>query len=189
MPAGLSEPVTVCIGSVNPVKVRGVRRAFEKFFKYVEVVPVEVVGVAAQPLSFEDVVRGAISRASEALKVCRGRSFGVGVEAGIFSFADRYFDVHAACIYDGSRRFLGFSPAFQVPSRFVELIRSGEFKELEEVVDRQFGTEKIGEKGGLISLLTRGEVVREELVYYAVVMALVPLINRGLYSEAKHEDI
>ena len=189
MSSRFGESITVCVGSVNSVKVRGVRRAFEKFFRYVEVVPVEVAGVAAQPLSFEDVVRGAISRASEALRACGGRGLGVGVEAGIFSFASRYFDVHAACVYDGSRRFLGFSPAFQVPSRFVELIRSGEFKELEEVVDRHFGTERIGEKGGLISLLTRGEVVREELVYYAVVMALVPLLNRGLYSEAEHEGI
>lgn len=177
--------VLVCVGSENPTKVAGVKRAFEALMGSVEVrgfaVPTEV---PEQPLGLDAILRGARERALGALRRDPRCSFGVGVEAGFVAVSGEHYDIHAAYVVDGrGRGSYGFSPAFLVPRRFVDLIASGAFRSLEEVVDNYYGTRRIGEHGGFIKLLTRGAIAREELVYYAVAMALVPLTNPHLYSE------
>ncbi len=49
-------------------------------------------------------------------------------------------------------------------------------------MDRYFGTKDIGEKGGLIKILTKGVVTREHLTRDAVLMALIPWVNEELYK-------
>ncbi|MEM4640534.1 MAG: inosine/xanthosine triphosphatase, partial [Thermofilum sp.] len=91
-------------------------------------------------------------------------------------------EVQVAAVVDGSGRVgVGLSPGFPLPPAFVNALERGEAVELEEVVDRWFGTRSIGEAGGLVSLLTGGRVTREDLTYYAVVMALIPFINEPLW--------
>jgi non-canonical (house-cleaning) NTP pyrophosphatase len=40
----------------------------------------------------------------------------------------------------------------------------------------------VGEAEGLVGLLTGGKVTREELTRLAVMMALVPFLNRSLWA-------
>ncbi len=107
----------------------------------------------------------------------------MGVEAGLLVVGGDFFDVQVACIATaGGSEFIGFSPSFAIPRSFAKLLVTGEARELEEIVDRYFGTRNIGSSGGFIKLLTRSIVTREDLTYYAVAMALVPLINAKLYG-------
>uniref|UniRef100_A0A7C4NPR7 inosine/xanthosine triphosphatase n=1 Tax=Ignisphaera aggregans TaxID=334771 RepID=A0A7C4NPR7_9CREN len=122
-------------------------------------------------------------RARKVTEIDNVCDFYVGNEAGFIEIKGLgYFDIHVACVIDkNGNELYGLSPAFMIPRSFVDKILSGEFKELEEIVDTYFGTKNIGEKGGFINLLTKGIIVREDLVYHSVVAALIPIINRDLY--------
>lgn len=173
----------VLVGSRNPVKLRGVERAFREFYGQVELVAVEVDPlVPKQPIGLEETLRGALNRARGALSKVSG-NYGVGVEAGFFHLSGTPIEVQVAAVVDQAGRVgIGISPGFPLPPAFVRAIERGEVGELEEVVDRWFGTRGIGEAGGLVSLLTRGAITREDLTYYAVAMALIPFINEALWS-------
>ena len=173
----------VCVGTSNPSKLRGVEKALRLFFSDVQVtcVPVDS-GVPPQPIGMEQIFRGAKNRALNAL-ASSDCDLGVGVEAGIYAVGDTYFDVQVAAIADKNGLVTyGLSPSFPIPPKFAKALLTGEVPELEVIVDKTFNTRNIGEKGGFIKLLTKGKVLREDLAYYAVVMALVPRLNRELYN-------
>lgn len=175
----------VAAGTRNPSKLSGIEAAFKEVLG----VDAVVVGVAVktdvppQPIGFDSIIKGALERGFRAIRAVEDALLGVGVEAGIYRLGSRYFDVQAAAIVcRDSLLSLGFSPSFEIPPSFASKLVSGEEPELEAVVDKHFGTKDIGEKGGLISILTRGAVTREHLTRDAVAMALVPLANSGLYG-------
>jgi len=173
----------VCVGSLNPTKLEGVKRAFKAFFPTTEVRGCRVeTGLPPQPIGLELVMLGARVRGERALQCYSECEFGIGVEAGFVKISEDHYDVQVAYVVnrEGLHSY-GFSPAFLIPRKFAEQILSGVYKELEEVVDHYYGTVKIGEKGGFIKLLTKGAITREDLVYTAVAMALVPFINKELY--------
>ncbi len=168
----------VAVGSKNPSKIEGVRRAYESFSIEAEVFPVEVESkVSRQPRSLDETVRGALNRAVAARERVDADEY-VGVESGLMyiPYIDRVVDVTVAVICDRMMRItVGLSPAFEVPPDFVRRLYS-EDTELEEIVVQLTGIENIGEKGGFISFLTNGKYERSELVRQAVLMALTPRI-------------
>lgn len=176
--------IRVCIGSKNPSKLQGIEKAFRDMFGNIVVSSYSVEGLVDQPMGLDTIINLARYRARKVLEYDNKCDFYVGVEAGFIMIDDiGCFDIHITCIIDKKgHEFYGFSPAFIVPNNFVKKIISGEFRELEEVVDRYYGTKDIGEKGGFISLLTNGIVIRKDLVYYSVIMALIPIVNKELYS-------
>lgn len=173
----------VVIGSKNKSKIDGVKRAYEKFLRGVSVTGVDVTAdLPPQPVGLEKIFEGALKRALKALEVLREADHGVGVEAGLFKMGGKWFDVHVVSIADRNRWITyGLSPAFEVPDIFIKKILDGEVIELEVIVDTYFKTRNIGEYGGFIKILTRGEVIRDDLVFYATLMALTPRINEELY--------
>ncbi len=181
---GKSE-VVVAAGTKNPSKVAGIKAAFTELLGVsVKVIPVAVnPGVPPQPLGIDEILLGAKNRCFQSFSVVKDADFGVGVEAGIYRVEDRYYDVQVAVIRDSNGlTSVGFSPSFQVPPPFADVLVKGEARELEVVVDRYFGTKDIGEKGGLIKILTKGVVTREHLTRDAVLMALIPWVNEELYK-------
>lgn len=177
--------LVVCVGTTNESKLIGVKLALRRFFTDFEIIACNVLsGVPPQPKGLSEIVKGATNRALNALKSSNKCDLGIGVEAGIFELSDNmYFDVQIAAIIDREGRLsYGLSPSFQIPLRFVKELIRGTAKELEEVVDDYFKTKDIGSKGGLIRLLSMSIVLREELTYYAVLMALLPRINEEIYK-------
>jgi len=173
----------ICVGSRNPSKLKGVEKAFTKLYKDINVYGYQVeVDLPPQPFGLDTIMKCAEVRALRALEKNGMCIYGVGIEAGIFSVSNLSYDIHVACIIDRSGKIsYGFSPAFRVPDRFVELIKKGMYKELEDIVSDFYGTRGIGDAGGFIGLLSRGIVFRDDLVYYAVLMALLPLVNSDVY--------
>ncbi|MEM2541577.1 MAG: inosine/xanthosine triphosphatase [Candidatus Methanomethylicia archaeon] len=171
----------VAIGSVNKSKIKGIRKAYLKFFADVEFKSLKASSnVPRQPFGLDMIFKGAISRAVNAIRVTNA-DHGVGVEAGIYSVNDRWFDVQVVAIVDRNGWFTyGLSPSFEIPLFIVEKIVKGEADELESVVDEIYGTRNIGEKGGFISLLTGNTVLRRDLTYYGTIMALIPRLNTNL---------
>ncbi|NPA69756.1 MAG: inosine/xanthosine triphosphatase [Crenarchaeota archaeon] len=170
--------IRVAVGSRNPSKIEGVKRAYETFGIEVEIIPVDAESkVSRQPRSLDETVRGALNRAFSARDKVDADEY-VGVESGLMyiPYVDRIVDVTVAVICDRQLRItVGLSPAFEVPPDFVRRLY-GEDIELEDIVVEITGIENIGEKGGFISFLTNGKYERSELVRQAVLMALTPRI-------------
>lgn len=172
----------VAVGTKNPAKLKGVRRAFSKYFPGVKVRSVDSSSVAkAQPKGLEEMASGATSRARFALSKSSG-DFGVGVEAGIFTIGDVYLDNQVAAIVDRSGKVsLGHSAGYMLPRKDMEeLFRDG--RELERWAEEVSGIKEVGDKGGLIKHLTKGKMDRTELTEQCVVTALIPWLHRGVYG-------
>jgi inosine/xanthosine triphosphatase len=172
----------IAIGTKNPTKIEGVKRAFAKYYEAVEFRPVDSSSVSkAQPKGLEEMAFGATSRANYALAKVGG-DFGVGVEAGIFAIGVRYFDNQVAAITNKSGKVsLGHSAGFMLPNDAVEkLFKEG--RELERWAEEVSGINEIGDKGGIIQHLTKGKMSRVDLTEQCVTTALVPWLHRDIYK-------
>jgi len=174
--------VRVVVASANPVKVEGVKLAFEQFFNRVEVVSKGVdSGVGEQPFN-SDCIRGAVNRALRAFSP--DFDFSVGVEAGLFSLRNTltgFIDFQVAAIYNGSRITIGFGPGFEYPPFVIERVLKGE--EVGEVMEEFTGIRNLGETRGAIHFLTKGKISRTELTKLSVTTALIPWINEQYYFD------
>jgi inosine/xanthosine triphosphatase len=177
----LASSIAVAIGSKNPAKIEGVRRAFAHFYPDARLDYVDVPGTNPQPIGAEDTTAGAVHRARSAIDFLRA-DLGVGVEAGLFKANETYFDYHQAAIVDASNRVsLGQSMAFPLPAKPIDKMMK-EGAELEELAIKLTGIELIGDKGGIINHLTRGTVSRSDLTEQCVIAALIPRLNSRLYG-------
>jgi len=103
----------VAIGSKNPVKIKATKNVFKKVFGQVKVLSVEVKsGVSHTPSSFEEILKGAINRAKNALKETRA-DFGVGLEGGYEKIKFGFFLSGAVAIVDKKGR-IGISGGSRV---------------------------------------------------------------------------
>jgi len=171
----------VAVGSLNPAKIAGVRLAFAKYFPDVELQPVNSSAVAkAQPRGLEEMTAGATARAKFALSKAGG-DYGVGVEAGIFTIGEVYFDNQVAAIADSrSRVTLGHSAGYMLPRDAMEkLFENG--RELERWAEEVSGIKEVGDKGGLINFLTKGKMTRADLTEQCVITALAPRLHKDVY--------
>jgi len=174
--------IVIAVGTKNPAKIEGVKRAFAKYYRDVEVRPIDSTQVAkAQPRGLEEMAAGATARARYALSVTGG-DFGVGVEAGIFAIGPVYFDNQVGAIADRSGKVsLGHSAGYMLPTEAMkELFREG--KELERWAEKVSGIKEVGDKGGLVNFLTKGIVTRADLTEQCIVMALSPRFHRDVYG-------
>ena len=172
----------IVIASKNPVKVRAARQAFERVLSppELEVRTVSVPsGVSRQPFSDHETLRGATQRAQNAAREVPDADFWVGIEGGI---AEEEGELAAfAWVYVLGQHQTGKSRsgAFFLPPEVAELVRQG--KELGEADDIIFGKENSKQESGAIGLLTGDVVDRQALYEQAVVLALVPFKNPGMY--------
>ena len=173
----MNEEVFVAIGSTNPAKINGVKRAFEKYYEQVYVKHHHVDNlVGPQPIGYDQTLNGSLNRALEIKKIYPDSDFYVGVEAGLVEHMDRYFALQVSTVISQSGKIsYGISPAFEVPAEIALQVIEGEVVELEDAVIKYYGVENIGEKEGLIGILSKGRVTREDLSFIATLMALINL--------------
>ncbi len=172
----------IVVASQNPVKLRAAKSAFERMFprRRFEVGGVSVSsGVADQPLSAGETLRGARQRASNARAAEPEADYWVGIEGGIEDGLNGM-----ACFawvqvlgFDGLAG-TGQTAVFYLPREVADLVRAG--VELGLADDRVFGRENSKQGNGAIGLLTDDVVDREAYYVQAVIMALVPFKNPGL---------
>jgi inosine/xanthosine triphosphatase len=173
--------VIVAVGTKNPAKIEGIRRGFSRYYPDIEVRKVDSSSVAkAQPKGLEEMILGAATRAKFALSKLGG-DFGVGVEAGIFTIGEVYFDNQVAAISDPSGNVsLGHSAGYMLPRDAMEnLFRDG--RELERWAEEVSGIKEVGDKGGLINFLTKGKMTRADLTEQCVITALAPRLHPDVY--------
>ena len=174
--------IILAVGTKNPAKIDGVRLAFGRYYSDIDVRPVDSSSMAkAQPRGLEEMTAGATARARFALSKVGG-DFGVGVEAGIFTIGNVYFDNQVAAIADTSGKVsLGHSAGYSLPKKDMDkLFKDG--RELEMWAEEVSGIKEVGDKGGLIKHLTKGRMTRTELTEQCVITALIPWLHRDVYG-------
>ena len=169
----------VLVGSKNPVKIEATKEAFKKYFDDIEVLGIEVdSNVSKQPIGMETFV-GAKNRVEELKKF--EADFYVGIEGGIMNMFDNWFAFAVVCISDKHGRYgYGVTSFFQLPQIVIKEIKNG--KELGEVMDELTKKENIKQKEGAIGILTNGVIDRKSLYVPAIVCALIPFLNKGLFE-------
>ena len=171
--------VKIMVGSKNPTKVQAVREAFAHYFKDIEVQGIDVAsGVAAQPFG-EDIFKGAENRARPVQALANSDVYCVGIEAGITQQHSHWFNFNCVCILHQDKIGFGTSSYFELPSSIIPQLQEG--KELGHLFDSIAGVENIKHKGGAIGYLTKSIIDRKQLQVPAIIMALVPLLNKELY--------
>ena len=174
---------TIVVASHNPVKARAVLEGFQRMFPE-QVFELRSAAAASQvsdqPFSDEETQRGATNRALDAARLEPQADYWVGIEGGI--------EVHGtemaayAWVVILGRHISGKSRTgtFYLPPQVAELIHQG--IELGEADDIVFGRSNSKQENGAIGLLTGDVIDRVQLYEHAVILALVPFKNPGLYS-------
>lgn len=161
----------VAVGSTNPVKRRATEGAVGD--AVVEAVAVDS-GVAEQPRSTEETIRGAKNRARRAFAAGE-YDLGVGIEGGVAtvtSLDGQYLTMWAA-VTDGERIEVGAGPRLRLPASIAGPVRDG--RELGPLLDEVLGTENLKEGRGAVGVFTEDRIGREDALRQAVAVALGPL--------------
>ena len=169
----------IAVGSSNRIKIEATEEAFEHFYKNVVVVSVTIDNLQVQPITLHGTVNGAVTRARKAIEKIEDADLGVGIEAGLMEIPaiNTYLNVQFAVVVDRNNKLtIGSSPGFQLPAEVAKMVLI-ERIEVDKAVEFLFGIKDIGEKRGIIDLMTKGATSRKELITNALIMAIAPRIS------------
>ncbi|OGK19078.1 hypothetical protein A3G67_01305 [Candidatus Roizmanbacteria bacterium RIFCSPLOWO2_12_FULL_40_12] len=173
----------VAVGSTNPTKISPVKKVFSHHFPKVKIVGVSVSsGVKDQPMNLDEMHKGALTRAKNALKKVKGAVYGVGIEGGLHKHSYGWFESSIIVIVDRKGNAgVGSSGGLVLPKKVIDGILKG--KNLEQVIDGLFGTKKIGSSIGMFGLMTKKVVTRSEGVKHGVAFALARFLHPKVYGK------
>lgn len=177
---------TVIVGSMNPVKIDGVKQGFEKLFPDASFEfkgHNAASGVPDQPMGSEETLNGALNRAKSCQSSYPNADFFCGLEGGILtdSQGDMGTTAWVVVIDHQGRLGKGLSSLHILPPKVVALVKEGH--ELGVADDMAFKKSNSKQSGGSIGLLTDGIYTRTDKMVEAVVNALVPHKNIQFYFE------
>lgn len=180
-----SGAVRVLVASANPVKRQATSAGF-RLLLGARALTVEGVavpsGVAHQPLTDDETLRGARQRAEALRALAPTADFWVGLEGGVEPHGDTLLAFAWAVVCSRERCGRARSATFVLPDEIAHLVRAG--LELGEADDRVFGRSGSKREEGAVGLLTGGAIDRAGLYAPAVALALLPFVNPDLYPDA-----
>ncbi|WP_194437605.1 inosine/xanthosine triphosphatase [Vibrio fluminensis] len=169
---------TVIVASLNPAKISAVESAFNAVFPQQQFhfrgisVP---SGVADQPMSNQETYQGALNRVRNAKQSIAGDYY-VGLEAGVENGVTFAWMVIESDTQRGESR----SASMMLPPKVAEQLDHS--VELGCIMDKEFNTENIKQKGGAIGLLTQHQLTRSSVYHQALILALIPFSNPLHYA-------
>ena len=171
--------LTVLVGSKNPTKINAVYRAFSVVFPKSKIV---VLGektpslVSDQPMSCVETKKGATNRVKNITN--KSADYHVGIEGGCSYEGGVLFTFAWVVTLSKKRKGLGKTSLFQLPKEIQTLIEKG--VELGEADDVVFKRKNSKHKDGAVGILTKGIINRSKYYTEAVIMSLVPFVNKKL---------
>lgn len=175
----------VLIGTKNPGKIEGAKKAFESYFKDVEVVGVKAASnVSEQPVGKETFL-GAKNRVDNVIKYAQENNIAadyfVAIESGITNELGFWAITNIAVIKNAyGEMSVGSSESFPVPNKYVKTIIN---ETLAPVMDKLFKESDLRSTTGGVGLLTHDVLTRIDLNTHAFVMALTPFVNKDLWKD------
>jgi inosine/xanthosine triphosphatase len=179
----------VAVGSLNLAKIEATRLAFVALRpgQIQDVRGYEVSsGVAAQPMTDAQAIRGARNRAVGAIALAEC-DYGVGIEGGLQQTEGSWFNSGWAVVVDrGGREGVGSSLRMQVPLALMELVLAGQ--ELGEACDLVFGRSDAKRAEGFVGLMTGNAIHRTGALCDAVIAAFTPFLHPALSGTGDGQD-
>lgn len=172
----------ILVGSKNPVKISCTEDAFTRAFNssfLVEGINASS-GVPDQPIGNQETLLGAKNRALNSREIFPEANYWVGIEGGVeeddtgmFAFAWIYI------LHNSGKSSQSKTGTFYLPAQVSELVKGG--MELGKADDLIFNQENSKQQGGSVGILTKGVVNREEYYRQAIILALIPFLNKPLF--------
>lgn len=166
------------VASLNKNKIKAVREVFASH----KVLGFSCnSGVSEQPMSLDEIIRGAMNRARSVFRECE---YSVGIEDGISPVpgtTSGYMNFCCCAIFDGMRIYTGLGPAFEYPPDCTKRVVS-EGVTISQAFIPLTDKPDIGYEEGIIGWLTHGKINRAEYTKQAVEMAKIQLDNAKLYA-------
>lgn len=170
----------IVLASENPVKRNAVQDGFHAFFSDTEIECISTAsGVSAQPLTDRETLLGARNRVAEARKRIHDADFWVGIEGGVQAEENGLVAFAWVVIHSAGKSGESRTATFNLPEKAAHLVAGG--LELGAANDLVFKMSNSKQKNGAVGILTHDRITRTELYRQAVVLALVPFVNPGLY--------
>lgn len=173
----------ILIGTKNPTKIEGAKRAFEHYFENVEIEGIPVQSqVSDEPLN-DEIYMGASNRINNLKRYAHDNNikadYFIAIESGITNLLGDWILLNIALIEDNNgNKSTGTSAGFPVAEKYIDEIIS---TDLGKVMDKIFNEDDLRSKKGGISLLTKDVISRYDLTEDAFVMALTKFINGELW--------
>ena len=146
-------------------------------------------------IGIEIILKGAFNRAKEANSYlkhkCNNNSeiFGVGIEAGLVRISmanSNYMDFQFCVIIDKDDKLsLGSGTAFEYPQYIIDDVIANK-KEIGEIIGNLANNMNLKNENGAIGYLSNNFINRRDILFQAVICALLPQINKELYLNSKH---
>lgn len=180
-PSKSNSAPTIAVGSLNPVKITAVEGAFTRMWPHCTVAGVAVPsGVSDMPMSSDECLQGARSRARAALAALNS-DFGVGLEGGVnVETAGMTLLGWVAIVHRDGREGVACSARVPLPTHIAQRVAMGE--ELGPLMDDVLGEHNVRQKGGASGALSAGLVKRRDKFEMAVAYALAPFLSPHLYD-------
>ncbi|WP_114766189.1 inosine/xanthosine triphosphatase [Vibrio rhodolitus] len=169
---------TVIVASLNPAKIKAVESAFHSAFPQQEFAfqGVSVASdVADQPMSNDETYQGARNRVRNAKLAQPEQDFYVGLEAGVENGVTFAWMIIESATHRGESR----SASMMLPPNVAKQLQAD--VELGTIMDQEFATTNIKQKGGAIGLLTHDQLTRSSVYHQALILALIPFTNPQHY--------
>ena len=174
----------VVVASLNPVKAKATLNGFRRMFpsENVEIEPLAPPRDApVQPLSDEETLQGALSRAQSAADRAPDADLWVGIEGGVGHLGGEMTAFAWVVVMGKDLVGKARTGTFFLPPQVAKLVSEG--RELGEADDIVFGRANSKQENGAVGLLTGDVIDRVKLYEHAVVLALVPFKNAGMYAD------
>jgi len=174
----------VVVGSKNPIKLQVAVKVFLDVFPDEEIKFITCdaqSGVSDQPYGTEETKTGAYNRAQDSFYKNSDVDYSVGLEGGIEIIDEEYWVTAWMCVLNREGKAgYGRTSSYQLPPKIVDLLKEG--KELSDAGDIVLNDEKIGQKGGVIGVLTDEQISRADFYSDALRFALLPFTKQDLYK-------
>ncbi|WP_026956278.1 inosine/xanthosine triphosphatase [Algoriphagus vanfongensis] len=178
-----TEKSLIVVGSKNPVKINSTEDAFTlAFSRSFHINGITAAsGVPDQPMGDKETLLGAKNRALNAQKTFPEAEYWVGIEGGLDEDEEGMFAF--AWVYVVGKDGLSGqakTATFYIPQQVRELVKSG--MELGHADDVFYSQTNSKQGGGSVGILTKGKLERRGYYEQAVLLALIPFLNKEHYQ-------
>ena len=178
----MSGKLKINVGSLNKAKLEAVKEILSDYehLKGASVNGIEVdSGVADQPLTIDESIKGAINRAKGSFVDC---DYSIGLESGLMKIPHTksgYMDVCVCAIYDGKELHLGLSSGWEFPDPKIMDMIVLDGLDMSQAINKAGLTTntKVGSAEGAIGILTKGRLDRKAYTKQALQTALIHIDN------------